>query len=281
MLTLNVEQDLQLFVDNMELGMLSITPFLLMLSVGLCSLLDGESSFKWSTFKYIGKWKRTILRDMATLALFVINIVIIETDDAGLAAVCFWLFVVSATCFFPPIILTILGSASGISEPNPHQVFSAGRDAPVVLFALRHAAISGFLGFLPGIDAAIIGQLLRRHLLLVVRHDLVPVSDGIWSSIGSEYLLGFMGIRFAMWAIETRFDEMPWITLISTVAYLLVNFLFHQLTLLGIRIGTLVFREGRANVLPSKLGVRNAFSVYGTVSFCLWSSMLMFLAATF
>lgn len=265
----------------MELGVLSMTPFFLLLTVGLCFLLDGSSSFKWSNYKYFGTWERTVLRDMATLALFVINIVIIETDDAGIGAVLFWLCVLCATCFFPPIVLTVLGAASGIPEPNPHQIFSAGRDASVVLFALRHAAIAGFLGFLPAIDAAIVGQLLRRNMMIVVRYDLVPVSDGIWSSIGSEFLTGFLGIRFSMWAIDTRFDEVPWITIIASIAYPLVNFLVHQLTLLGIKIGTLVFREGRANVLPSKLGVRNAFSVYGTVAFCLWSSMLMFLIAAF
>ncbi|KAI2491736.1 Zinc carboxypeptidase [Fragilaria crotonensis] len=54
LLTVNTEQDPQLWVGNMELGVLSITPFLLLLTAGLCFLLDGQSSMKWSTYKYFG-----------------------------------------------------------------------------------------------------------------------------------------------------------------------------------------------------------------------------------
>ena len=270
-----------MFADNMELGMLSVTPFLLLLTAGICFLIDGQSSMKWSSYKYFGMWDRKVMRDMATIAVLVINLVVIECDEAGMAAVFLWLCVITATCCFPPIILTILGSASGIPEPNPHQIFSAGRGATVVLFALRHSAVAAFLGILPAVDAAILMQLLRRNLTFVVRYDLVPVSDGIWTSIGSEFLIGFLVVRISMWAIETRFEDVPWLTIIASLAFPLINFLVHQLTLVGIKIGTLVYREGRSNVLPNQSGVRNAFSVYGTLAFCAWSSILLLLAVTF
>ena len=265
----------------MELGVLSITPFLLLLTTGLCFLMDGQSSMTWSQYKYFGLWERKVLRDLATIAMLLINVGVIECDDAGAAAVFLWMCVLTATCCFPPIVLTVLGLASGISEPNPHQIFCAGRSVSVILFSLRYAAVAAFLGGFAAIDGAIIVQLLRRNLTFVVRYDLVPVSDGIWSSIGSEYLTGFLAVRFSMWAIDTRFEEVPWLTIFASVAFPLINFLIHQMTLLGIKIGMLVFREGRSNLLPNQLGVRNAFSVYGTLAFCIWSSLLLVLAVTF
>ncbi|KAI2491029.1 hypothetical protein MHU86_23535 [Fragilaria crotonensis] len=281
LLTVNTEQDPQLWVGNMELGVLSITPFLLLLTAGLCFLLDGQSSMKWSTYKYFGLWERKVLRDMSTLAFLLINLVVVECDDSGSAAVFLWMCVLVATCCFPPIILTILGLAGGIAEPNPHQIVGAGRSACVVLFALRHAAVAAFLGIAPAIDGAILSQLLRRSFTFVVRYDLVPVSDGIWSSLSSAYLFGFLGVRFAIWAVESQFDTLPMLTIIATVAFLLVNFIVHQMTRLGITIGILVYREGRGNVLPNQLGVRNAFSLSGTLSFCMWCSILLVLAVTF
>jgi hypothetical protein len=281
LLTVNTEQELQLWVGNMELGVLSITPFLLLLTAGLCFLLDGQSSMKWSQYKYFGLWERKVLRDMSTLAFLLINLVVIECDDSGTAAVFLWMCVLVATCCFPPIVLTILGLASGIAEPNPHQIVGAGRSACVVLFALRHAAVAAFLGIAPAVDGAILSQLLRRSLTCVVRYDLVPVSDGIWSSLSSAFLFGFLGIRFAMWAVESQFETLPWLTIIATVAFLLINFIVHQMTRLGITIGILVYREGRCNVLPNQLGVRNSFSLSGTLSFCMWCSLLLVLAVTF
>lgn len=265
----------------MELGVLSITPFLLLLTTGLCFLMDGQSSIQWSQYKYFGLWERKVLRDLATIAMLLINVGVIECDDAGAAAVFLWMCVLMATCCFPPIVLTVLGLASGISEPNPHQIFSAGRSVSVILFSLRYAAIVAFLGAFAAIDGAILVQLLRRNLTFVVRYDLVPVSDGIWSSIRSEYLTGFLAVRFSMWAIDTRFEEIPWLTIFATAAFALINFIMHQMTVLGIKVGMLVFREGRSNLMPNQLGVRNAFSVYGTLAFCIWSSLLLVLAVTF
>lgn len=265
----------------MELGVLSITPFLLLLTAGLCFLLDGQSSMKWSHYKYFGLWERKVLRDLATLAFMLINVVVIECDDSGSAALFLWMCVLVTTCCFPPIILTTLGLASGIAEPNPHQIVSAGRSACVLLFALRHAAVASFLGIAPALDAAILSQLLRRNLTFVVRYDLVPVSDGIWSSLSSNYMYAFLGCRCAMWFIESRLGALPWLTVIATVSLLVVNFLVHQMTRLGITIGILVYREGRSNVLPNQLGVRNAFTFAGTLSFCIWSSLLLVLAVTF
>lgn len=220
---------------------------------------------------------------MATLGLLAINVVIIEADDAGVAAVFLWLTVTTATCFFPPILLTILGSAGGVAEPTQHQVFDAGRSARIVLFTLQHGAMIGFLGLSSWIDAVLIFQIVCRTLpTLVARYNIAPISDGFWCNIGTEFLAGFLGIRFSMWAIETRLEQIPWLTIVlASLVYPLMNFLQFQMTLIGIKVGSLVFREGRANVLPSQLGVRNAFSVYGTLSYCIWGTMLLMVAVTF
>ena len=283
LLTLHSDQDLNVWMGNMELGVLSITPFLLLATAILSLLLDGQSSVKWSQTvrSRFGRWERKVLRDILTIAFLLLNIVVIECDGAGSAALFLWMSVLVSSCCFPPIILTILGLASGISAPNPHQIVSSARTAPVVHFALRHAAIAGFLGVGPLVDCVIVSQLLRRNLSILVRYDLVPVSDGIWSSISSEYLVGFAGIRTALWALESQARVIPWLTIISIVAFLVINFVVHQLTVLGISIGSLVFREGRSNVLPNQLGVRNTCSVSGTLAFCIWASLLMVLAVTF
>lgn len=259
-----------------------MTPAIVLLTTATCFLLDGRSALQWTHHKLLrGRIERPILCDMATSGLLAINVVMIEADDAGIVAVFLWLTVLTATCFFPPILLTILGSAGGIAEPTPMQVFDSGRSARIVLFTLQHGAMIGFLGLSPWIDAVLIFQLVCRALpVFVVKHNFKPNFPGIWDKLGTEYLTGFLAIRFSMWAIETKLEEIPWLTLITTLVYPLLNFLQYQLTFLGTKIGSLIFREGRANLLPSQLGVRSAFSVYGTLSYCIWGTMLLLVAAT-
>jgi hypothetical protein len=267
----------------MELGALSITPFLLLITATLCFLLDGLSSTSWSLYRYFGLWERKILRDLATLSFLLINLIVIECDDAGSASVFLWMCVFLATCCFPPVVLTILGLASGTSEPNPHQIFMSGRSTCVVLFTLRHAAVAAFIGVIPAIDGAIAIQLLRRTFTRVIRYDLVPVSDGLYSSIRTVYLLAIVVARIAMVKMETPIPNptTPGLTMLASVAFLIINFTMHQLTQFGIMIGRMSFQEGRANLLPNQSGVRNTFSVTGTLAFALWSTILLVLAVTF
>ena len=281
LLSLNFQQDLRLFVDHMELGLLSITPLCLMLTVALCLVIDGQSSLMWSSYRY-ARIERKVMRDMTTIILIAINLIIIECDDAGITAVFLWMVVMMSTCFFPPFVLTVLLMAGGLSyEPISHHILSSGRDASVVIFALRHAALASFLGYQPALDAALIMQLARRNFVFVTVYELVPTADGVWCNFGSEFILGFLILRFSMWAIETKLEEIPWLTIVATIVFPIMNFLVQHITRVGIQVGTLVFKEGRANVLAGQMGVRSAVSIYGTMIFSIWATLMLLLIVTF
>eukprot|EP00547_Thalassionema_nitzschioides_P011560 CAMPEP_0194256030 /NCGR_PEP_ID=MMETSP0158-20130606/35840_1 /TAXON_ID=33649 /ORGANISM="Thalassionema nitzschioides, Strain L26-B" /LENGTH=664 /DNA_ID=CAMNT_0038994577 /DNA_START=17 /DNA_END=2008 /DNA_ORIENTATION=+ len=198
LLSLNFEEDIQLAADQIVLGVLSFIPFLLLVLTSSSLIIDGKSSLKWSTFK-VWKYDRKLIRDIATISLLTANILVIDYDGGEFSAVFLWIIVMLATVFFPPMILTILGLASGISEPTPLQVFCAGRCAVVISFALRHAALVGFIGLSPALDAALLLQLIRRNVTLAVRYDMVPIGDGIWSTLSNEALYGILATRFSIW----------------------------------------------------------------------------------
>lgn len=280
LLSLNFDEDIQLAADQIVLGMFSFIPFLLLLLTGFCLIIDGKSSLKWSIFKVL-KFDRELLRDIATISLITANVVVIECDDVGFAAVFLWLVTMLATIFFPPVILTILGHASGISEPTPMQIFCAGRCALIVSFSLRHAALVGFMGLSPSLDAALLLQLIRRNMTFASRYELVPISDGIWSTCSNEALYIILATRLSIWVFQTQLQEIPILTILATFFLLIINFLFHNLTLFGIRTGSVVFGEGRKSVVPGHLGAHNCFSVNGAISFVCWLSMLLLLAVAF
>jgi len=283
MISINFTDGLHLAADQMLLGIFSIIPFILLIASVSCLLMDGQSSLKWNSVK-IGKFDRKIMRDIITMALLTANVVVIECDNSDYAAssaVFLWIVTVTATIFFPPVILTVLGLASGISEPNPHQIFCAGRCAVVVSFVLRHAALVGFIGLSPAIDAVLLLQLARKNITFVVCHNLVPYNDGIWSMLGNDALLILLAGRFSIWVLQTQLQEIPVLPILATTFLLVINYVFQSLTHLGIMMGSIVFLEGRKNILPGHMNIRSAFSVNGTTVFLLWSTLLLILAVTF
>lgn len=261
------------YVGDMEWGILAITSFLLVVTLILCMFIDRQSAMAWTSYQLFS-FESQIMRHLTLVSWWLIHFVIIECDEAAGKAFFVWLLVALTSTVFPPFITTFLGMSNDLPAPEGDQILKSCRCCPTALFALRYGICSALLGILPAIDGALILRLLSSNSMFMFlrNHNIVPEDDGLWSSIPTELVTGYLGIRMSMWA--TGFESLPVESAIALFFLPLINYTVHSTTALGTSLGTYISLDARTDLLPNQAGVRKDFSPVGMGVFWTYVTML-------
>ena len=262
--------------DPMEQVLISMTIVLLGVLIALCFILDSTSctTFSKYTLRHVG---RKFLEDFAALALCVVVYIVIGFDATLIKAGMVWILLCISTCFFPPLVTTVLCRMSGAAdiEYSTEKLLVTGRAAAVVIFGLRYGLLVYILGLLPVLDSFFILQLAMRQFGLPTAWNMTMCCELLLPEIALEFQLFYVGTRSAVKALELAVDKRAGLdTVLAVILLPILNRVVYQLTFCGFEMGNKLFQSAQTELLPNQMGVRNEYNGMGVACFALWIMQL-------
>ena len=259
------------------------TIVLLGVLIAVCFILDNASctTFSKYTLRHV---EHKFLEEIAALALCVIVFIMIGFDATFIKAGTVWILMCLSTCFFPPIVTTILCQMSGATgiDISTEKLLVTGRAAAVVIFGLRYGLLVHILGFLPVLDSFFMWQLAMRQFDLPSAWNKSMACELLLQEILWDFQLYYVGTRSAVKALELTVDKRSALdTLLVLFLLPVLNRVVVQLTFCGFKMGNKLFQSAQTELLPDQMSVHNAYNEMGVACCACWMMQLCGIALSY